>query len=211
MTRQLLFCSACICVAAQLHAEELPKNIRRTSAEILGTIEPSIDDACVVRRFVDPYASLIGAQDRREYRWRVRVPDGSTANVMWAHGVLPKAGFPAKCRRLFPAKSPLPSSPGDIVVIVRAGNGPSKDFEISVFPEFPNNSASIQSTSVTGAGWLPYWKATAPTLVQPDDKKGNRLDPKGQQLLMKHFVDDGGTSTGFVVWLDFSGESGMTK
>lgn len=38
-----------------------------------------------------------------------------------------------------------------------------------------------------------------------DERMEKRLEPKGQQLLMKHFVNEGGVDTGFVVWLDFGG------
>lgn len=205
MTRLLLLFVASTVSVAQLHADDLPTHIRRTSAEILGTIEPSAVDECVVRRFADPYPSLSASQNRREYRWRVRVPDGSKVNIIWAHGALPEVGVPDNGRRMIPSKSALPSSPGDIVIVVRATNDVRKQFEISVFPEFPVNSPSIQSTSVVDADWLPYWKNDKPTLNHPDERTEKRLEPKGQQLLMKHFVNEGGVDTGFVVWLDFGG------
>ncbi|MFO0941518.1 MAG: hypothetical protein U0930_12215 [Pirellulales bacterium] len=211
MTRLVVFCVVSALFALHLNADELPEHLRRSSGEILGTIDPHADDECVIRRFADPYPSLSGTQNRREYRWRVRVPDGSKVNVLWAHGKLPEDGFPSKIHRMIPSTSPLPSSPGDIVIIVRARNEAGKQFEISVFPEFPVNSASIQSTSVSDADWLPYWKSVEPTLLQPDGNAEKRTEPAGQQLLMKHFVKDGGVNTGYLIWLDFANDNDRTK
>lgn len=211
MTRLLVYCFASTLFVAHLNADELPKHIRRTSEEILGTIDAFAVDECVVRRFADPYPSLSGSQNLREFRWRVRVPDGSKVNVLWAHGALAEDGFPNDGRRMIPGKSPLPSSAGDVVIVVRARNDANKHFEISVFPEFPEDSSSIQSTSVTDASWLPYWKSAEPTLIQPDDNAEKRMEPKGQQLLMKHFVEDGGVKTGYVIWLDFAHDNDRTK
>ena len=130
------------------------------------------------------------------------VPDGSKANVVWAEGLIPIDGFPENGRRLFPGK--LPSTTGEIVIVVRASVGPTMNFEVCVFPEFPVHSASVQSTFVPNASWLPYWKDVKPTLVNLDRKKETRLEPKGEQLLMKHFVTVNEVNTGYAVWLEFT-------
>ena len=192
-------------LVSHLSADDLPKNLRRTSAEILGTIESSNANDCVVRWFADPYSSL-SPENKREYRWRVRVPNGSKANIVWAKGAIPKDGFPEDGRRMIPSKYPLPSTAGEIVIVIRARGGPKMDFEISVFPEFPVKIPSIRSTFVSDATWLPYWKDVEPTLVELDRKTETRLKPNGQQLLMKHFVNVNEVNTGYAVWLEFTGE-----
>ncbi len=203
MARLVMFCVASSLFVALLHADELPAFIRRTPEEILGTINPRVVEECVVKRFFDPYPSLNASQNRLEYRWRVRVPDGSKVNVLWAHGVLPDDDLPKDGRRLIPSQSPLPSNVGDIVIVVRASNEASKQFEISIFPEFPGKTVTIQSTSAINADWLPYWKNEKPTLIHPNDEAESRLAIEGQQLLMKHFVKDRGVNTGYAIWLDF--------
>lgn len=207
MARLIVFCVATTLFGALLHAEELPKHIRRTTEEILGTIDPALVDECVVKRFADPYPSLSGSSNRREYRWRVRVPDGSKVNILWAHGVLPDDGLPKDGNRLIPRGTPLPSTAGDIVIVVRANNDASKQFEISIFPEFPEKVTTIQSISVVDATWLPYWKNDKPTLIHPDDKAEGRLPVEGRQLLMKHFVKERGVNNGYAIWLDFGSEN----
>lgn len=206
-----MFCIASTLFVALLNADELPAFIRRTPEEILGTINPRVVEECVVKRFADPYPSPSASQDRKEYRWRVRVPDGSRVNILWAHGVLPDDGFPKDARRLIPNQSPLPSNVGDIVIVVRASNDARTQFEISIFPEFPGKTTTIQSTSVINADWLPYWKNEKPTLIHPDDKAESRLAVEGQQLLMKHFVKERGVNNGFAIWLDFDDENDRSK
>ena len=105
MARLVMFCVASSLFVARLNADELPAFIRRTPEEILGTINPRVVEECVVKRFFDPYPSLNASQNRLEYRWRVRVPDGSKVNVLWAHGVLPDDDLPKPCIQI---SGPIP-------------------------------------------------------------------------------------------------------
>ena len=211
MARLVMFCVASTLFVAMLNADELPAFIRRTPEAILGTINPRVVEECVVKRFADPYPSLSGRQNRREYRWRVRVPDGSKVNILWAHGALPDDELPKVGHELIPRNTPLPSNVGDIVIVVRASNDASKQFEISIFPEFPGKVMTIQSTAAVKADWLPYWKNDKPTLIHPDEKAESRLPVEGQQLLMKHFVQERGVNTGYAIWLDFDDDKGKAK
>lgn len=206
MKKHLLACLALLTTSPHLWADDLPKHLRRSSTEVLGTIDPSLTSDCVVQSFFDPYPSLSNTQDKREFRWRVRVPDGSKVNVFWTHEGIPKEGLPLEGTPLIPEEHPLPSSAGDLVIVIRAHRGQKQTLEISIYPEFPNEVPSIQSISISEAYWLPYWTGLQPTLVQPDRDKATNWKPEGQQLLMKHFVEVKQVISGYAIWLEFSNE-----
>lgn len=204
--------------------QELPINIRRSAEEILGTIDPSEVDDCIVRGFADPYPSLNADLKRKEFRWRVRVPDGSRFNVRWAKGVLPDEGFPNSGEAMIAKDNRLPSDTGDVVIVLRATADPTPTLELSIFGEFPQNlpfgikqpdgkelsvvpdrknAVYIDTVVVRDATWLPYWQNKLPTLEGLDQAKSHRLQPKGEHLLMKHYVEREGKLRGYAVWLEF--------
>ncbi|MDB4614646.1 hypothetical protein OAH18_03045 [bacterium] len=190
-------------------AEELPENLRRNTTEILGTINSS-DNACRVRAFVDPYMSLAGQDETREYRWRIHVPDGSKFNLLWASGNLPKTGVPQSGQRLVPDSNPLPSSAGDVVVVIRAKSGAKDTFEISVYPEFPDSKPSLQSTYVRDAKWLPYFQKGSTETEHLDRAKETRLNVDRTHQLMAHYRVVEGSRLGYGIWLEFETEEGRT-
>ena len=206
MKKHLLGCLFMFMICSDLLADDLPKNLRRSSAEILGTIEPKITNECVVQGFFDPYPSLSVTQEQREFRWRIRVPDGSKVNVLWTHEAIPKEGFPPQGSPMIPEDHPLPDAAGDLVIVVRANRAQKKTLEICLFPEFANEAPSLQSSFVSEAYWLPYWTGLQPTLINPDRQKATTWKPEGQQLLMKHYVEVDQVITGYAVWLEFSDE-----
>lgn len=205
--------------------QDLPANIRRSAAELLGTIDPGESDDCIVRAFADPYPSLIGAEKSREFRWRVRVPDGSNFNVLLAYGSLPNEGFPKSGRKMIGKDNPLPATVGDVVIVLRANGEPNAALELSIFGEFPKNlpfelrdpegkevtvipnrknASYYDSLLVREADWIPYWKDVKPKLENLNREKETRLKPAGQHWLMKHFTEADGQQNGFAVWLEFA-------
>jgi len=204
--------------------QELPANLRRSAAEILGTIDADEVDDCIVRAFADPYPSLNGDRKSREFRWRVRVPDGANFNIVWAYGTLPNEAFPKSGRKIIAKTNPMPKSAGDVVIILRANGEPQASLELAVYGEFPQNMPfEIQepqgkklkvipdrknanyynSITVQDASWLPYWKEVEPKLENLDREQEVRLSPVGKHQLMKHYTEIDGQQQGFVVWLEF--------
>jgi hypothetical protein len=205
-------------------AQDLPANLRRSAAEVLGTINPDEVDDCIVRAFADPYPSLNGDRKSREFRWRVRVPDGTNFNVAWAYGAIPNEEFPTSGRKMITKESPLPANAGDVVIIVRANGEPNASLELSLYGEFPQkmpfelqdpegqklkvipdrkNANYYNSVMVRDADWLPYWKEGEPKLENLDRNKETRLSPEGKHMLMKHYLEVDGKQQGFAVWLEF--------
>lgn len=211
--------------AIHTFGQELPPYLRRSADEILGTIDADEVDDCIVRAFADPYPSLNGDRKSREFRWRVRVPDGANFNVVWAYGTLPNEAFPKSGRKIINKTNPLPNSAGDVVIVLRANGEPQASLEISVYGEFPQNmpfeiqepqgkklkvipdrknASYYNSITVQEASWLPYWKQVEPKLENLDRKQEVRLSPVGKHQLMKHYTEIDGQQQGFVVWLEFS-------
>lgn len=147
----------------------------------------------------------------REYRWRIHVPDGSKFNVIWASGNLPKTGVPQSSKRLVPKSNPLPSSSGDVVVVIRANSGEYDTFEISMYPEFPDSMPSLQSTFISDAEWLPYFHAEDPETEHLDRSKETRLNADGTHQLMAHYRVVGGSRRGYGIWLEFESDRSRTK
>jgi hypothetical protein len=205
-------------------AQDLPANLRRSAAEVLGTINPDEVDDCIVQAFADPYPSLNGDRKSREFRWRVRVPDGANFNVTWAYGTIPNEEFPKSGRKIITKDRPLPASAGDVVIILRANGEPNASLELSLYGEFPQNmpfelqdpegqklkvipdrknANYYNSVMVRDADWLPYWKEGEPKLENLDRKKETRLSPEGKHVLMKHYLEVDRKQQGFAVWLEF--------
>lgn len=212
------------CLIQNASAQDLPANLRRSAAEVLGTINPDEVDDCIVRAFADPYPSLNGDRKSREFRWRVRVPAGANFNVAWAYGAIPNDEFPKSGRKMIAKDSPLPVSAGDVVIIVRANGEPNASLELSLYGEFPQNvpfelqdpegkkltvipdrknANYYNSVTVRDADWLPYWKEGEPKLENLDRKKETRLSPEEKHMLMKHYLEVDGKQQGFAVWLEF--------
>ena len=205
--------------------QDLPANLRRSAAEVLGTIDPAESDDCIVRAFADPYPSLIGAEKSREFRWRIRVPNGSNFNLLLAHGSLPNEGFPKSGIKMIRKNNPLPATVGDIVIVLRAKGEPNASLELSIFGEFPQNlpfglrdpegkevtvipnrenASYYDSLLVREADWIPYWKDVKPKLENLSREKETRLKPEGQHWLMKHFTEVDVQQDGFAVWFEFA-------
>ena len=216
----LLFLGAFPC---SVRGQEIPANLRRSGEEILGTISPNETNFCVVKRFFDPYPSFADAQ-RKEYRWRIRVPNGEAFNVAWTTGELPAEGFPISKNRLIPKRSRLPAAVGDVVIVVRAEGGDKPSLEINLFGEFPQplpfsieepngekvqvtpnrlNATTYQGTFIKDATWLPYWKANELKVEDMDHQKETSFAPAGNHWLMKHVIEQDGKQIGYGIWLEF--------
>lgn len=224
MKRFVFILPLAICFNWTANAQELPHNMRRSPQEVLGTISPDETDMCVVQGFADPYLSMKDVGQRKEFRWRIRVPNGSTFNIAWATQKIPAEGFPKAKDRMISPKSPLPSAMGDVVIVVRADGRKEPTLEISVFGEFPQNlphavqdpngkeirvfpdlknASYYNAILINNAKWLPYWKETKPKLENLDRREPVRIEPSGNHWLMKHVIEKEGEQEGFGIWLEF--------